>query len=185
MVRIGLDISYNSTGLCIIKETADNPIFYQISSFKQKHSASVKFLTYERLGTSDDFTENELNHIYDSEKLARLIIETIRKHVPKSEAIEFRIETPLNMAFLKRSMKYHSGNDMVIVNKIVTLFLTKMENASFKCLTVTKIKKAFSGKGNGKKDLMIETFKTKFPNFDYTGKYDDVVDAYALASSEF
>ena len=82
-------------------------------------------------------------------------------------------------------MKYHSGNDMVIVNKIVTLFLTKMENTSFKCLTVTKIKKAFSGKGNGKKDLMIETFKTKFPNFDYTGKYDDIVDAYALASSEF
>lgn len=185
MVRIGLDISYNSTGLCIIKENADKPIFYQISSSKQKHSASVKFLTYERRGTSEDFTENELNHIYDSERLAKVIIETIRKHVPKSEPIEFRIETPLNMAFLKRSMKYHSGNDMVIVNKIVTLFLTKMENASFKCLTVTKIKKAFSGKGNGKKELMIETFQNKFPNFDYTGKYDDIVDAYALASSTF
>lgn len=184
MTYIGLDISYNSTGLCILKED-NKPIFYQICPHKEKHSASVHFITYERLGKSDDFSENELNHLKDAESLAKQLIQLIRKHVPRTEECEIRIEAPLNTAFIKRSIKYHSGNDMVVVNKMVTFFMTKLENATVKCIVVTKIKKAFAGKGNGKKDLMIEKFKELFPNFDYTGKYDDIVDAYALASCKF
>lgn len=182
MITIGLDISYNSTGLCIIKDDA-KPIFYQICPSKEKHSASIHFDTYHReYSDTDDYSLNELNRIIDAESLARKVREIIRKYVPKTEKCYIRIEGPMNMAFVRASMKYHNGNDMVVINKMVTFFLMKMENTEILILPITKIKKSFCGKGNGKKELMIQRFKELFPDFDYTGKYDDIVDAYALAT---
>lgn len=182
MITIGLDISYNSTGLCIIKNE-EKPIFYQICPSKEKHSVSIHFDTYHReYSDTDDYSTNELNRIIDAESLARKVREIIRKHVPKTEKCYIRIEGPMNMAFVRASMKYHNGNDMVVINKMVTFFLMKMENTELLILPITKIKKSFCGKGNGKKELMIQKFKELFPDFDYTGKYDDIVDAYALAT---
>lgn len=185
MTTIGLDISYNSTGMCILKENAA-PIMYQICPSKSKHSASVHFDTYHReYSDTDDYSRNELNRIIDAESLAIKIRTILRNYVSKSEPCQIRIEGPMNMAFVRSSMKYHNGNDMVVINKIVCLYLMKLENVELLILPITKIKKAFCGKGNGKKEFMIEKFKELFPDFDYTGKYDDVVDAYALASSKF
>ena len=186
MVKIGLDISYNSTGLCIISDDA-KPVFYQICPSEEKHSCSTHFDTYHReYSDTGDFSTNEINRVKDAESLAIKLTQIIRKYVPKSKEVEIRIEAPMNMAFVRRSMKYHNGNDMVVINKIVTLYMLKMQNATVKCIPVTKIKKAFTGKGNGKKEHMISTFFEKhFPDFDDTGKIDDIIDAYALAYCDF
>lgn len=186
MITIGLDLSYNSTGVCIIKPEKQ-PIFYQICPEKRKHSMSIKFKTYERHYTNaDSFSETSLDKIRDAEALGKCIKDIIRFHVPEIEECEIRIEAPLNPTFIKASAALRNAQDMTVLNQIITMFMMHMKNSKVKVIMPTKIKKAFTGKGRGHKELMIETFLTKhFIDFDNTGKIDDIVDAYALAYCSF
>ena len=185
MIRIGLDLSYNSTGMVLFDEEDHTTKFIQICPGEEKHSLSAELVTYERVySDTDDFTINELNRIRDAKSLASKIRELVKKYCGTTPC-EIRIEAPLMTGFMKGSKRFRNSNDMVIVNKIVTMYLMDRPLTTFKILPATKIKKAFTGKGNGKKEKMIEEFFKRLPNFDNTGKVDDLIDAYALAISDF
>lgn len=179
---IGIDQSLNSTGMTIQFSDKPNVLFFQFVTHKMKHSSSVCFVEYGRVKEkTDDFTTNELNIVKSAHNLCKAIFHYINLHCSNYDVWNVAIEGQVMSGFSKKQM-FHL-TDLVKLVSIVEYNLIKSAKVRLTIIPPTSVKKYFTGSGRAKKEHMLEEFQLRVPNFDHTGKVDDVADSYAL--SEF
>lgn len=193
-LKIGIDLSINSTGVCVI-EPNGKITYYQLMPFwltkKQPKSHicsdSVILKMYKRFYEKDFDTNSEadLHKIYSATNQSDALIEIIISHMSKDTLLDVRIE---GASFASNAGRIY---DLTIYYAEIKRRLLNFLPHGSKLSTIppTKVKMVALGKGNGtaKKDLIEEYHKSIFGDkFDYSkGKNDDVIDAYLLASSDY
>jgi len=178
-ITIGIDLSYNSTGLVVKQPTATGHHydFYHIVPKKTKHSSNVEQVTYTKIITPDEptYTQQDITKIWNAYNITSTIKGILNRYArPKTINLEGNIFTA-GIGAGQRAI------DLTMLNTIVKLELTQITSVKeVYVFAPTYLKKEFSGNGRAKKEDMESTFTTIFPDFDLTGKCDDWIDAYAL-----
>lgn len=177
---IGVDQSYHSTGVAIQFEDKDKVLFLQFTDGKVKHSDSVVNCVYKRIwSNTDDFSKDEQNRVRSSHNLFVAIYHYLKMHCRNYDIWNVAIEGQVMSGFSSHQ-KFHL-TDLVKLVSILEYNFMRLENVKLNIFPPTSVKKYFTADGKAKKEKMIEEFKSRFGDtFDYTGKIDDVVDAYAL-----
>ena len=177
---IGIDQSLNSTGMTIQFSDKPNVMFFQFVTHSMKHSSSVCFVEYGRVKEkTDDFTTNELNIVRSAHNLSKSMFHYINLHCSSYDKWNVAIEGQVMSGFSKRQM-FHL-TDLVKLVSIVEYNLLKLNKVNLKIVPPTSVKKYFTGSGRAKKEDMLKEFKLRVPNFDFTGKVDDIADSFALS----
>lgn len=178
---IGIDASYNSTGVVIQNNFNSEIKYIQICGQSTPHSPSVVYTTYnKRYANTKDFSEDEQSRIKSSYSLFQKIRYYLSLYVPDMDEYHFTLEGNVMSSFGRKSL--HRLTDMVLLNTMMKYFIMIYPKSTLNIFTPTQVKKLFTGNGRAGKDLMMEEFQTIHgDNFIYKGKWDDVADAYALS----
>lgn len=167
--------------------------FYRIVSSEPKSSKSlsknVRHISYYR--DKDKFAsyaEEDIYKIQSADKLAKVILKLVidfcNEHNCNDVIVDARIEGSV-MATSFRN-KQSRLNDLTAFNTIIKLMLLKSDKFDIiHIVPPTTLKKIATGSGRAKKEDMEYSFKIMNDDFDYTGKVDDVIDAWFLALSKF
>lgn len=145
------------------------------------YSPSVNVTHYQRNFSNENYSVSEMNKILSASRLASKIKEIIKKFMDKyeTEFAEVRMEGSV-MSFGFRTGKM---NDLTAFNAITKMMLVNSKEFNvIHIIPPTSLKKYATGKGNSKKEKMIESFLKLRPDFVKQGKIDDVVDAWFLAT---
>lgn len=183
MITIGLDLSINSTGVCVYNDKTEEHNYYIIThklTKKQKEfkHKQLKYILYEKESPNkiDEYREKERKK---SSNIA-LIVEQIEKIVQKYnkkgdllciiEGISYGSSSSSNLA------------DLAGLNHVVRYMLW-CNNIPFKTVAPTENKKFAVGNGQADKDVMISAWKHCQPEIAKIEdiKIDDVADAYFLS----
>lgn len=177
---IGIDQSYHSTGVAIQFEDKDKVIFLQFTDSKVKHSMSVINCVYQRIwSNTDDFSRDEQNHVRSAHNLFVAIYHYLKMHCRNYDRWNVAIEGQVMSGFSSHQ-KFHL-TDLVKLVSILEYNFMRLEQVKLNIYPPTSVKKYFTASGKAKKEQMINEFKLRFGDtFEYEGKIDDVVDAYAL-----
>lgn len=165
-MKIGIDPSINSTGICIL---ADKPIYYIITphltrKMKAIDNDRIHYIEYNKCDLNGNIRQIAYN------------IQTICNDYDIDSAI---IEAPAFMA---------SGRvvDLSLLNGYIRCILD-LCIIDYKAVPPTSIKKNFCANGQADKDVMIASWKMLDPEmYEITKevKQDDLADAYAMAIYE-
>lgn len=178
MTRIGLDLSINSTGICICEEDKE-PIYYFIIpdklSKKQKAASQhkrINFITYDKIKGNDNHNINEITN-----KIMEIIYE---KHRLTSD-IRCVIEDVAVAA------KGSSIITLTLLNGWMRCLLTQNE-IEFITIPPTRWKKEMLGNGSADKELIVYCWSAldnsacvALMNNGIVAKHIDIADAYFLA----
>lgn len=177
---IGIDQSYHSTGVAIQFEDKDKVIFLQFTDSKVKHSMSVINCVYQRIwSNTDDFSRDEQNRVRSAHNLFVAIYHYLKMHCRNYDRWNVAIEGQVMSGFSSHQ-KFHL-TDLVKLVSILEYNFMRLEQVKLNIYPPTSVKKYFTASGKAKKEQMINEFKLRFGDtFEYEGKIDDVVDAYAL-----
>lgn len=177
---IGIDQSYHSTGVAIQFEDKDKVIFLQFTDSKVKHSMSVINCVYQRIwSNTDDFSRDEQNRVRSAHNLFVAIYHYLKMHCRNYDRWNVAIEGQVMSGFSSHQ-KFHL-TDLVKLVSILEYNFMRLEQVKLNIYPPTSVKKYFTASGKAKKEQMINEFKFRFGDtFEYEGKIDDVVDAYAL-----
>lgn len=192
-LKIGIDLSINSTGICVIDEQKNTTKFYQlVPQWKKKapkHSKSVTLLPYTRFysDVSNTNSKNDLEKILSAVNQSEVILKVIHENFSESECdlVDVRIEGAsfgsnagrlYDLSIYYAEVKRNLLNWLPIGSKISVI-----PPKTVKMVALGK------GKGNAKKEEVVDFFleNHKEFNFDNTGKIDDVVDAFLLGNCDF
>lgn len=179
IMKVGLDVSMNSTGLVI---DIDHKITIHkiISEMKGRHSSDCKVHSYDRIFSNDDYSIENISKIISAEKLANKIAEIIHDAFmdSSSSAINVRMEGSAMGGFGMKSRVDDMTNFSAIVKRKM---ISTKQVQSISIIPPTTLKKFATGKGNAKKDAILESFYLLFPEFEKSTKDDDIADAYFLS----
>lgn len=190
---IGIDLSINSTGLVILNYEDDvliKEIFYRIipeellTSGKKNSSLHTK--TYKKNYDKSNYSSEDLTKVMAAARLGSKIKEFIdlNHKLFGAEYTEVRLEgSVMATSFRSHQARLNDLTAFNTMNKFMLLSSIKYLNTVY-VIAPTSLKKLAVGKGNAKKELMIEKFFEIKPKFDTLGKMDDVVDAYFLGVCE-
>lgn len=184
MAIVGLDLSINSTGVCVRNNNECK--FYIIANKVSKKSLSFQtekfnYLLYNKkiVNSSDNYIVKEIKK---TENLYNILneIKTIIKSVENVERVCIE------------GMSYGSGSTTSILelaglNYMVRNWLMD-QGIPFYIISPTGNKKSAVGLGSANKDILICTFLKLFPEYKplimNNIKIDDIVDAYFLSMYE-
>jgi Holliday junction resolvasome RuvABC endonuclease subunit len=182
IAKIGIDLSMNSSGITIIVEEKSIIKHFIISNVAVKSSANVQLLTYKRDHRNVNYSYSDLATVNSANSLAKriygLLIEL--SNIYGFQEVDARIEgSIMSQGFKKHQAKV---NDLTVFNSSIKRMLISCELVkSITVVAPTTLKKWATGKGNAKKEQILEEFLKEFPKFDMTGKIDDIADSYYLA----
>ena len=181
MISIGLDLSINSTGICIHNDKTDEHNYFIIThkltkkqkEFKHKH---LKYILYEK-ESPNKADEYEVKENKKTNNIS-LIAEQIEKIVLRQkgqvqcciEGISYGSSSSSNLA------------DLAGLNFVVRNMLWR-HSIPFTIVSPAANKKFAVGNGQADKDLMINAWKRCQPEMAKIEdlKIDDVADAYFLS----
>lgn len=178
MKVIGLDLSINSTGVCINK---DNKKFkYHIITNKTSRSYlnfSNKYIEiniYNKIQPEGDYTQKEYIKTQNIYNIVSLIEKIIKKEKPDCCNIE--------------GISYGSRNSGALVDLAGLNFMVRQmlirNNIKYNIISPTSNKKFAVGNGGVEKDVIIDSFLRLNPyiqDVDKSIKLDDIADAYFLS----
>lgn len=178
MIRIGLDLSINSTGVCICEDDKD-PVYYFIipdKLSKKQRAASqhkrIDFITYDKIKGNDDHNINQITG---------KIMEIIREKSRLDDNIMVVIE---NVAI---SAKGASIITLTLLNGWMRCLLTQ-NGIDFITVPPTQWKKEMLGNGSADKELIVYCWSAldnsacvALMNNGIVAKHIDIADAYFLA----
>ena len=174
---IGIDLSLNSTGLCIIDN--DIELFYIIKPGKltkkeiyaESTIPNLKYITYNKydLKQYTNNSDKELYKTYNIINIVDQILNIVKIYVPKVVCLEG----------LSYGSRTNTLCDLAGLNYLVR---QQLINSHLIIATPSEVKKFYVGIGNANKELLCNLFKTTHPTFDIVPKLDDIVDAHALAN---
>lgn len=156
------------------------------ASKKQKYSRSCEVVNYNRLYDDDDsdYSKTDINKILSAGRLAMSIRKIVKSFILKYDVVQ--CECKMEGSVMASSFKKHQSrlNDLTAFNSIVKFMLvSSKEFSKISIMAPTSLKKAATGTGSAKKERMEEEFlKIKKDKFDFTGKIDDIIDAWFLAT---
>ncbi len=177
MTTIGLDLSINSTGICI---NIDNQIFdYYIITpkltkkqqlFSHKH---VKLITYDKVIPEGEYSDKEFTKTFNINKIVIEIENVILKYSPDFVNIEGVSFGSTGSAALI---------DLSGLNYMVRRMLIE-HDIKFQIISPTQNKKFATGNGSAEKDIMIDAWKKLDKNISNIKdiKIDDLADSYFLS----
>lgn len=186
-IRIGLDISENSTGMVI---NADGQIFMYLivpkipltlkGQPRTKFTHSAEYLVYNKYPDSENFSENEYNKILSYESIVDVILTKLSEFNISDDCDVFiGAETPSYSSNGRAAINIPQINIMVRSN---VLKMFKGYNVSFDSFAPSNLKKLFTGDGRADKPVMVAEL-TKHINIHVTKNpvhVSDLADAYAL-----
>ena len=191
-LRIGIDPSFSSTGISIVK---DNTLLksYIVTHCKPKvkfNKVSDRFTSiFEYVNycysTLSDFPETDpeilktQNIIEATKAIISIILLYKIQYAPQNYKIEVYME---GVAFSSR--RTQSLVELGALNYNIRINLIKL-GIPFHIITPSANKKSFTGNGVADKELMIKTFLMLNPSYQPLVGYikmDDIADAFALAT---
>lgn len=176
---IGIDQSLNSTGMSIQFSDKPNILFFQFASGSMKHSSSICFVNNNRVwSNTGDFTKDEINLIKSAHNQSKLIYHYLNLHCKDYEVWNIAMEGQIMSGFSSKQ-KFHL-TDLVKLITVLQYNFLKLSHTKLKIIPPTTVKKYFTSSGRAKKEQMLEEFRSRVPNFDFTGKCDDIADSFAL-----
>ena len=178
---IGLDLSLNSTGICVLEE-GKNPKYFIIAGKMTKKMASfshkqVSIIEYHKSqpDKNDEFV------IREQKKTANIynVVECIRKVVKKVKGDKQCVIEGISYG----STGSAALADLAGLNYAVRCMLMS-EGIAFVIVSPMQLKKFAVGNGGADKEVMVAAWKMCQPSLaDIDGiKIDDIADAYFLAS---
>lgn len=170
-MTIGLDLSINSTGLCI-NNTNDDAIYYIITPTLTKKQKSIQ---HDRINYVV-YDKKQGNVSYNIKSIAN----EIRKIIESYDDIECVVIEDIAMAAKGRSII-----DLTLLNGYVRCVLDEM-NIPYQTISPTQWKKELLGNGQANKDLIVyHWMRFDIPVYNELGlngiKCDDIADAYFLS----
>ena len=178
MIKIGLDLSINSTGVCICEDGRD-PVYYFIIpdklSKKQKAASQhkrINFITYDKIKGNDD---HNINHITGK------IMEIIKGKCDSNDDIKVVIED------VALAAKGASIITLTLLNGWMRCLLTQ-NRIDYITVPPTQWKKMMLGNGSADKELIVYCWSAidnsacvALMNNGIVAKHIDIADAYFLA----
>lgn len=176
---MGLDLSINSTGICIYDNKTHQTVYYIIGSkFTKKaldtQQSIVSLYTYCKTNINKDDTYHikEMHKTYNIYNIVEYIKTIIRIHMPETAVIE--------------GVAFNASGDVIGLaglNYMVRKLLID-EGINPVVISPTSNKKFATGNGQAEKDIMISAWHKSDPKtIDIPAciKVDDIADAYFLA----
>ena len=190
MIRIGLDLSINSTGVCICEDSKE-PIYYFIIpdklSKKQKAASQhkrINFITYDKIKGNDD---HNINHITSK------IMEIIKGKCDLTKSQCCDSATLLNddikvvIEDVALAAKGSSIITLTLLNGWMRCLLTQ-NGIDYITVPPTQWKKVMIGNGSADKELIVYCWSAidnsacvALMNNGIVAKHIDIADAYFLA----
>lgn len=174
---IGLDLSLNSTGVCIIENNIE--LFYIIKPGKlnkkeiyvQSIIPNLKYITYSKydLKQYTNNSDKELYKTYNIMNIVDQILNIVKIYVPKYIALE-------GLSYGSRT------NTLCDLSGLNYLVRQQLIGSHLYIATPSEVKKFYVGLGNAAKEVLVNVFKQTHPEFDIVPKLDDLADAHALAN---
>ena len=190
MIRIGLDLSINSTGVCVCEDSKE-PVYYFIIpdklSKKQKAASQhkrINFITYDKIKGNDD---HNINHI--TSKIMEIIKD--KCDLTKSQCCD-------SATLLNEDIKVVIEN-VALASKGASIITLTLLNGWMRCLLTqnridyitvppTQWKKLMIGNGSADKELIVYCWAAidnsacvALMNNGIVAKHIDIADAYFLA----
>lgn len=195
---IGIDPSINSTGLCMLTyDDNDNKVsesFYIVKPDKltkkeekaEKNNENFKYIIYPKYDLNQYKEVNHLHEYYKTINMSNLveciynkIVDEMQKYMFDKNFESFIVIEGISYG---SSIRTKSVFDLAGLNYLIRYKLLKVfNNSKLTIVPPSELKKFISGKGNSNKDVMVELFKTIYPNFNLP-KLDDIADAYFMAT---
>lgn len=181
ILKVGLDISMNSSGMCLSLDGFKKQ--YQLTGVQWKDSAiteGVDMISYDRV-FAEDGIDLDICKVFSAERLANLIQKIIVEFCKLYKIL------PQNIRIGFEGTSYGSRGastaDMVIFSSIVKRkMMTMVDKKNIRIFAPGMIKKSFTGNGRANKDVMYESYVKKYGTvaMNKHSKFDDVVDATAI-----
>ena len=181
-VVIGIDPSFSSTGISIVKDGSLLKSYIvthcrpkvKYTKIAEQYNNIFEYVHYEYMVTGDELLKTQ--NVIEATKA---IISIILLYKMQNYEIEVYME---GVAFSSR--RTQSLVELGALNYNIRINLIKL-GIPFHIITPSANKKAFTGNGAADKELMIKTFLMLNPSYrPLVGyiKMDDIADAYALAT---
>lgn len=193
MVTIGIDLSINSTGICVVKDATprkpEQIWYYIICSDKSLTKKQRDFIYWAENNPMDNkgFRNKLFHQIYTKEsgqtefdkssnihQIVHRIELILNKHKPdlvRIEGIAFGVTNTRSLAEL-------SGLNYIVRYLLIT------KGIDFEIVTPGTLKKQATGNGAAKKDLMLDAWLKCDSDLEHLSdqfKLDDIADAYFLS----
>lgn len=196
---IGLDLSFNSTGICVFSESENKIQFYRVVYETKPHDIeNINQVTYrmpDNISTEDLLIDSDKNNqeqiestiraMICSKKIINILKDVIIKYEP--DQVTFCIENYIMPSFGgPNSLRNVSG--LLLLQGYIREFIIRYATSNKVYLitpTPSQNKKFFTGKGKSDKSEMLKAFIDVYdglkliPNLT-RGKLDDVIDAFSL-----
>lgn len=176
MTNIGLDLSINSTGVCVNKDgkcsyyIITSKMTKKMQNFEHKY---VKYILYNKQEVDGEYSEKETIKTNNINNIVLEIEKIIKKYKPDQVKIEgISFGSTGSAALIDLSGLNYMIRKMLIDNGVSFVIISPSQN-----------KKFATGNGSAEKDVMIDAWKRLDKNIqDITEvKIDDLADAYFLS----
>ena len=186
LLRIGIDPSFSSTGISIVKDgsliksyiVTHNKPKVKYTKIAEQYNNIFEYVNYEYMVPGAD-ADAELIKTQNIIEATKAIISIILLYKKQNYEIEVYME---GVAFSSR--RTQSLVELGALNYNIRINLIK-HDIPFHIITPSANKKAFTGNGAADKELMIKTFLMLNPSYrPLVGyiKMDDISDAFAVAT---
>lgn len=179
MISVGLDLSINSTGICIHDTEDSTSIYYIIGSKFTKKTLDyqhnrLNFIQYTKtsVDTNLEYHQKEAvktHNIYSILEQLRIILDVYHPSIATIEGVSFQSNG--------------SVLDLCGLNYMVRMMLEE-KGIKYYIVSPTQNKKYATGNGQAEKDVMISAWQKMEPQMKDVPRFvkiDDIADAYFLA----
>lgn len=194
-IYIGIDPSINSTGICkLICDDNDNIlneeyfiIYPSKNKLTKKQKAAedkidnFKYIQYDAVDLKD-FKDDYF--VYEKLKTENIInLMSVIDNIVNADLNNLNI----NLYVLQEGISYGSSLrtksifDLAGINFLLRSLFIGKNNINFTISPPANIKKFITGKGNSKKDIIIDMFLSTHQKLKDIPKIDDIADAYYMA----
>lgn len=190
-LKIGLDLSVDSTGLCLIMgNQCCGALFVSSMPPIDDYSTSINYVPYNKSYATTSYSAKEFTKMLTMRTLANKVCDFVSMYLQQLWPL-----TPqyIQIVVEGAAYGYMQKNSSSLVE--LTMYRAVVQDAlyhmfplgtqmSFDVLAPKAVKKEFTGDGSADKLKIIETCIHKFEDFHWCGKVDDFCDAFALATSK-
>lgn len=181
MITIGLDLSMNSTGVCVNIDSKEFKYYIISAKLTKKQAnfqhANVKLIDYHKVNPEGEYSQKEAIKTQNINSICHFIENIVSHYHPDAVNIEGVSFGSVGSAALI---------DLTGLNFMVRKMLLDKQ-VSFNIISPTQNKKFATGNGSADKNLMIDAWKrldTSVRDINEI-KIDDLADAYFLSRFEF
>ncbi|MBQ1570675.1 MAG: crossover junction endodeoxyribonuclease RuvC [Clostridiales bacterium] len=176
MTIIGIDLSINSTGICVNRDGKYNyfivtPEQGMTKKMREFSSSKIKILPYTKLSGSKEYAQKEIEKSHNIYYIVQTIVGVVKKYKPDRCVME--------------GVSYGSSGAVADLAGLQYTLRCELIKAgiNFSVVTPMSLKKTATGNGNADKNEMVFAWKKCDPSIKDIDlkKVDDIADAFFLS----